>query len=185
MTCPGLQPPQGQSCPISTHAHSLPNASERRSFLPCSLALLPFAFAFQITMVPRHASPLISSMANKSSAQLAPAQQVNRVPLLVLAVPVLLSWALEAPFARCLSTAPVAARKQGRGGGRGVAPALKGYSDVAAPRQADQKVSQEALGEILHAVRVLTSLPHPQESCPLCISELDETDMNFYPCPCG
>ncbi len=25
----------------------------------------------------------------------------------------------------------------------------------------------------------------PQETCPLCIEELDETDKDFYPCPCG
>ena len=24
-----------------------------------------------------------------------------------------------------------------------------------------------------------------QETCPLCIEELDDTDKDFYPCPCG
>ena len=33
----------------------------------------------------------------------------------------------------------------------------------------------------------LTSLPHPQEDaeCPLCLEEMDISDLNFKPCPCG
>lgn len=31
------------------------------------------------------------------------------------------------------------------------------------------------------------SLPHAQKvlTCPLCVEELDETDRDFFPCPCG